>query len=146
VKNTGATVLFGKALRCGISGVKTPLVWESVGGDWRRLISGASSGFLGLRRILQKQKASPDMSAIKAIKPTPRPTADAVLRRDVGSEPGPPRGAAPLALTHGPPEHALPAVQSLAIEHVPTNPGDVLVTLGVTSLSVVVALNSGLVV
>lgn len=105
---------------------------------------GASTDFLGRRRIFQKHKPSPKTSAIKAINPTPRPTADDLLRCDVGS-PGPPKGAAPWTSTHSPPEHTLPGLQSLVTEHVPTNPSDVLVALGMVNVLVADALDAEIV-
>lgn len=110
------------------------------------MAKSAAAGFLGLRRIFKKQKPRPNMSAIKAINPTPRPAADALLRRDVGSEPSPPKVGAAMTLTHRPSEHVLSFAQSLATKHVPNDSEDVFATLDVRALSVAEALDAELVV
>lgn len=83
---------------------------------------------------------------MKANTPILTPTAAAVVRREVGSEPDPPNSAASLAVTHFPPVHVVSAAQSLSAEHVADDAADAPTVLDATGISVNVALAMEIVV
>lgn len=110
-----------------------------------RLFEGASIDSFGrlFPRSLQNQRPNPIVKAMNATTPMTRPTADAVLRCEVGSEPGPPSGAALLIFTHLPSVHVLSAAHSLSAEHVSIELATGVEVTGELDTSVAVALEVG---